>query len=184
MGMEVMWWRLYNWLPFRYRNTRNHCSQGSRQSSFLAVVTLLLNSPFSGGFLAPLLSPRLKNRNHTTAVCLLAPFDTEEIGTNDKKQLVVACTEIVLFPFLDVVRRSRRDHAGYPMPMDDEDGLSFGYRLPEDVTAAVRRAFHKAEAVAAGGGGSAAVDALGPFVYHAEGLTFAYVEHQDSERGT
>lgn len=70
------------------------------------------------------------------------------------------------------------------MPMDDEDGLSFGYRLPEDVTAAVRRAFHKGEAAVGSTSGSVGVDALGPFVYHAEGLTFAYVEHQDSERGT
>lgn len=66
------------------------------------------------------------------------------------------------------------------MPMDDEDGLSFGYRLPEDVTAAVRRAFHKGEE-SVGGAGSG--DELGPFVYHAEGLTFAFVEHEGPERG-
>lgn len=67
------------------------------------------------------------------------------------------------------------------MPMDDEDGLSFGYRLPKDVTAAVRRAFHKGEASVGGAGRS--VDDLGPFVYQAEGLTFAFVEHQGPERG-
>lgn len=76
--------------------------------------------------------------------------------------------------------RARRDHGGYPMLMDDEDGLSFGYRLPRDVTAAVRRAFLKGEASA---GGAESVDQLGPFVYHAEGLTFAFVEHQGPERG-
>lgn len=76
--------------------------------------------------------------------------------------------------------RSRRDHAGYPMAMDDEDGLSFGYRLPNDVTDAVKRAFQKEEA---GGAGVQGEDGLGPFVYHAEGLTFAFVEHQGPARG-
>lgn len=66
------------------------------------------------------------------------------------------------------------------MPMDDEDGLSFGYQLPEDVTSALRRAFHRGEeAEPATGNG----DELGPFVYHAEGLTFAYVEHEGAEEG-
>lgn len=67
------------------------------------------------------------------------------------------------------------------MAMDDEDGLSFGYRLPKDVTDAVRRAFHKEEASDAGAGGQSV---LGPFVYHAEGLTFAFVEHQGPGSGT
>ena len=66
------------------------------------------------------------------------------------------------------------------MPMDEEDGLSFGYQLPGDVTSALRRAFHKGEEAgpAAGNGNE-----LGPFVYHAEGLTFAYVEHEGVEKG-
>lgn len=66
------------------------------------------------------------------------------------------------------------------MPMDDEDGLSFGYQLPEDVTSALRRAFHKGEEAGAAAGNG---DGLGPFAYHAEGLTFAYVEHEGSEKG-
>lgn len=66
------------------------------------------------------------------------------------------------------------------MAMDDEDGLSFGYQLPADVTSALTRAFHKgAEAGPEAGLG----DGLGPFVYHAEGLTFAFVEHEGSEKG-
>ncbi|CAM9668360.1 unnamed protein product [Ectocarpus sp. 13 AM-2016] len=78
------------------------------------------------------------------------------------------------------VTRSRRDHSGYPVPMDDEQGLSFGYHLPKDVTAAVKRAFRKeAESGAWAGSG----DGLGPFVYHAEGLTFAFVEHEGPGQG-
>lgn len=76
--------------------------------------------------------------------------------------------------------RSRRDHAGYPMQMDEEEGLSFGYQLPTDVTAAVKRAFLKEEA---SGGGAGDGGGLGPFVYHAEGLTFAFIEHQGPEGG-
>lgn len=64
--------------------------------------------------------------------------------------------------------------------MDDEQGLSFGYQLPKDVTAAVKRAFHK-EAESGAGAGSG--DGLGPFVYHAEGLTFAFVEHEGPGQG-
>lgn len=80
-----------------------------------------------------------------------------------------------LYPFY----RSRRDHTGYPMPMDEEDGLSFGYQLPEDVTSAVRRAFRNM-----GSKGEAERDErMGPFVYHAEGLTFAFVEHVGGEGG-
>lgn len=80
--------------------------------------------------------------------------------------------------------RSRRDHAGYPMAMDEEDGLSFGYRLPKDVTDAVRRAFHKEQASGSGSGsGAEGEGGLGPFVYQAEGLTFAFVEHQEPARG-
>lgn len=67
------------------------------------------------------------------------------------------------------------------MAIDDEDGLSFGYRLPADVTDAVRRAHHKEEA---SGAGAAREGEFGPFVYHAEGLTFAFVEHQGLGRGT
>lgn len=67
------------------------------------------------------------------------------------------------------------------MAMDDEDGLSFGYRLPEDVTDAVRRSFRKEEASGAGAEGEGG---LGPFVYHAEGLTFAFVQHEGPGRGT
>lgn len=66
------------------------------------------------------------------------------------------------------------------MPMDDEDGLSFGYQFPEDVTAAVRRAFRREQEVGAPAGGG---DGVGPFVYHAEGLTFAFVEHQGDAGG-
>ncbi|CAB1099265.1 unnamed protein product [Ectocarpus sp. CCAP 1310/34] len=78
------------------------------------------------------------------------------------------------------VTRSRRDHSSYPVPMDDEQGLSFGYQFPKDVTAAVKRAFHK-EAESGAGAGSG--DGLGPFVYHAEGLTFAFVEHEGRGQG-
>ncbi|CAN0341535.1 unnamed protein product, partial [Ectocarpus fasciculatus] len=46
--------------------------------------------------------------------------------------------------------------------------------------AAVRRAFHK-EAESGAGAGSG--DGLGPFVYHAEGLTFAFVEHEGPGQG-
>lgn len=66
------------------------------------------------------------------------------------------------------------------MPMDDEDGLSFGYQYPSDVTSAIRRAFRK-EHDSAGAAGTG--DGVGPFVYHAEGLTFAYVEHEGSDGG-
>lgn len=66
------------------------------------------------------------------------------------------------------------------MPMDDVEGLSFGYQFPEDVTAAVRRAFRK-EATSGSLTGNS--DGLGPFVYHAEGLTFAFIEHGGSEGG-
>lgn len=72
--------------------------------------------------------------------------------------------------------RSRRDHTGYPMPIDDDDGLSFGYQAPEDVTAALKRSFRK-ERESGGGEG------LGPFVYHAEGLTFAYLDHEGVDTG-
>ena len=75
--------------------------------------------------------------------------------------------------------RSRRDHTGYPVPMDDLEGLSFGYQLPEDVTSAVRRAYRKGNTLSAG----ADLDNLGPFVYHAEGITFAFVEHMGSQGG-
>lgn len=68
------------------------------------------------------------------------------------------------------------------MAMDDEDGLSFGYRLPKDVTDAVRRAFNRE--VASGAAGAEGGGVLGPFVYHAEGLTFAFVEHQGPGGGT
>ncbi|CAM9223205.1 unnamed protein product, partial [Hapterophycus canaliculatus] len=78
------------------------------------------------------------------------------------------------------VTRSRRDHAGYPMQMDEEEGLSFGYQLPIDVTAAVKRAFLKEKA---SGDGARDADGLGPFVYHAEGLTFAFIEHEGPEEG-
>lgn len=66
------------------------------------------------------------------------------------------------------------------MQMDEEEGLSFGYQLPTDVTAAVKRALLKGEAA---GGGAGDIDSLGPFVYHAEGLTFAFIEHQGPEGG-
>lgn len=66
------------------------------------------------------------------------------------------------------------------MPMDDEDGLSFGYQFPEDVTAAVRRTFRRGQEAGASAGSG---DGVGPFVYHAEGLTFAFVEHQDDAEG-
>lgn len=64
------------------------------------------------------------------------------------------------------------------MPMDDDDGLSFGYQTPEDVTAALKRSFRK-EWEAGGGGG----DELGPFVYHAEGLILAFLEHEGVAKG-
>ncbi|CAM9270904.1 unnamed protein product [Ascophyllum nodosum] len=82
--------------------------------------------------------------------------------------------------FGEHVTRSRRDHTGYPVPMDDLEGLSFGYQLPEDVTSAIRRAYRKGNTLSAG----ADLDNLGPFVYHAEGITFAFVEHMGSQGGT
>lgn len=81
-------------------------------------------------------------------------------------------------------RRSRRDHTNYPMPMDEEDGLSIGYRTAEDVTAGVTKAFRREQEVRAGGAGGGGVGEMGPFVYHAEALTFAFVEHEGVGSGT
>lgn len=82
------------------------------------------------------------------------------------------------------IRRSRRDHTNYPMAMDEEDGLSFGYRTAEDVTAGVKRAFRRQQEARAGGTGDGGVGEVGPFVYHAEALTFAFVEHEGVGSGT
>lgn len=69
------------------------------------------------------------------------------------------------------------------MPMDDEDGLSFGYRTPQDVTDALKRKFRQVGAAADGRGLEDREATLGPFVYHAEGLTFAFVEHEGVDKG-
>lgn len=65
------------------------------------------------------------------------------------------------------------------MAMDDEDGLSFGYQTAQDVTDAVRRRFRQDNE--ADGGRDR--EEGGPFVYQAEGLTFAFVKHEGKEGG-
>lgn len=70
------------------------------------------------------------------------------------------------------------------MAMDDDEGLSFGYQMPEDVTDALLRRFRRdRDALARGGQETRGGDNIGPFVYQAEGLTFAYVQHESKEGG-
>lgn len=67
--------------------------------------------------------------------------------------------------------------------MDEDNGLSFGYQTPEDVTKALRSRFRRLNEAGMAGQGAQGALYEGPFVYHAEGLTFAYVEHESEGAG-
>ncbi|KAG5192698.1 cupin superfamily protein [Tribonema minus] len=68
------------------------------------------------------------------------------------------------------VTKSRRDHTGYPVPLEPDE-ISTVYDSPSAVVDAMKRA---AKSAADGG----------PFLYRSEGLAFAYVEHEGEKGAT